>query len=339
MRLLFVTDAWTPQVNGVVRTAEALVAAARAEGHQVEVVQPGLFSTFPCPTEPKLRLAALPGLRLAQRFDRFDPDAVHLMTEGPLGLATRRACLKRGFPFTTSLCTRFPEYLERRVGIPAAWSWRALRRFHAPARRTFVATPALQQELRARGFEQLALVPRGVDLAVFSPRGKGALAHLPRPIHLSVGRVAQEKNLQAFLELDLPGSKVVVGDGPARAELVRRHPHAHFLGALRGDRLAAVYSAADVFVFPSRTDTFGLVMLEALACGVPVAAFPVRGPLDVIGDAPAGVLDEDLASACSRALEIPAATCLAHARRFTWGAVGRAFLAQLAWREPRGVAA
>ena len=339
MRLLFVTDAWTPQLNGVARTAAALVAHARARGHEVGVAQPAQFAGIACPTEPSIRLAALPGPRLAQQLDAFEPDAIHLMTEGPLGFAMRRHCLKLGLPFTTSLCTRYPEYFERRLGVPADWSWRALRRFHAPARRTFVSTPALAAELRERGIPRPALVPRGVDLQRFRPQGKGALDHLPRPVHLYAGRIAPEKNLEAFLALSLPGSKVLVGDGPARAELARRFPGTVFLGALRGGRLARAYAGADVFVFPSRTDTFGLVMLEALACGVPVAAFPVRGPLDVLGDSPAGALDEDLAAACRRALAIPAETCVAHAQRWSWQAAGDAFLSQLARTDERELAA
>lgn len=335
MRILLVTDAWLPQVNGVVRTLSTLVEHAEALGHQVLVVHPGGFRTVPCPTYPSIRLSAFPGPGLAAMLDCFDPDAVHVATEGPLGAAARQLCLRRGIPFTTAFCTRFPEYLYSRLRLPTRLGYLGVRWFHRAAERTMVATRSLREELAGHGIARTALVPRGVDTRLFRPRGKAALDHLPRPVFLTVGRVAVEKNLEAFLDLELPGSKVVVGDGPARAALERKYPDARFLGARHGEELAGLYSAADCFVFPSRTDTFGLVMLESLACGVPVAAFPVPGPLDVLGDAAAGVLDEDLRAAALRALEIPAAACVEHARGFRWEQVTRAFLAALAVRPGR----
>ena len=325
MRVLIVSDAWHPQVNGVVRTLEATAAWLRGQGHAVEVIGPGGFRAVPAPSEPALRLAVLPARRLARLVDAFAPDAVHIATEGPLGWAARALCRRRGWPFTTSFHTLFPDYLKARLGVPRRWSWAALRRFHAAAAAVLVATPRLEALLAAQGFARLRRWERGVDTALFRPGLADPFAGLPRPVFLSVGRLAPEKNLPAFLGLDLPGSQVVVGDGPAAAALRARFPRAHFLGARSGEALAGCYAAADAFVFPSRTDTFGLVMLEALSCGTPVAAFPVQGPLDVVGDAPVGVLDPDLRAACLRALRADRAACRRHAEARSWEAAARRF--------------
>ena len=324
MRILVATDAWHPQINGVVRTLTMIAEAARALGAEVTFLTPQSFATVALPSYPDLRVA-LPGpARVAALIEDARPDNIHIATEGPIGLLVRRYCLRRQLPFTTSFHTRFPEYVSARSPIPESWVWAGLRRFHAQSQAVMAATPALADELRGRGFHHVALWPRGVDTDLFHPRAFDL--GLPRPIFLSVGRVAVEKNLEAFLSLDLPGTKVVVGDGPARAELERQYPDAIFLGAMQGDALAKAYAAADVFVFPSRTDTFGLVLLEALASGVPVAAFPVSGPKDVIGDVPVGVLDEDLAAACRGALAISRDVCRDFALAHTWEACARAFI-------------
>lgn len=324
MRILIATDAWHPQVNGVVRTLTMMAEAARSFDAEVCFLTPQSFRTVALPSYPDLRVA-LPGRRkIARLIAEARPDNIHIATEGPIGFAVRAYCRRRGVPFTTSFHTRFPEYISARLPIPQSWIWAALRRFHGAASAVMAATPALAHELRGRGFRDVVLWPRGVDTALFHPRT--ADLGLPRPVFLSVGRVAVEKNLAAFLALDLPGTKVVVGDGPARAALQRDFPDAMFLGALHGEALAAAYAAADVFVFPSRTDTFGLVLLEALASGVPVAAYPVTGPLDVIGDAPVGILHEDLRIACVAALELSPERCLRFAARQTWEASARAFI-------------
>jgi glycosyltransferase involved in cell wall biosynthesis len=325
MRILVATDAWHPQVNGVVRTLTMMAQAAKSFGAEVTFLTPQSFRTVALPSYPDLRLA-LPGpAKIARLIEEARPDNIHIATEGPIGLAVRRYCRKRGLPFTTSFHTRFPEYISARAPIPEAWIWSALRWFHGASHAVMAATPALASELRSRGFRNVVLWPRGVDGHLFHPR-PGADLGLPRPIFLSVGRVAVEKNLEAFLELELPGTKVVVGDGPARAELERTYPEAVFLGSRQGEDLAQIYTAADVFVFPSRTDTFGLVLLEALASGVPVAAFPVTGPRDVIGDAPVGVLGEDLQQACLAALRLSPQDCLRFAASQTWEASALAFV-------------
>jgi glycosyltransferase involved in cell wall biosynthesis len=338
-RILIVSDAWHPQVNGVVRTLSTVVGELRAGGDVVEVIGPDRFTSLPMPGYAEIRLALAPRRRLARLATEFAPTAVHIATEGPLGWAMRGICRAWGWRFTTSFHTRFPEYLHARTRIPLAWSWALMRRFHAASAGIFCATPSLAQELATRGFGRIVPWSRGVDLARFRP---DAAAHgeaeawesLPRPIFLYAGRVAIEKNIEAFLALDLPGSKVVVGDGPQRAQLMRRFPGAHFTGWRENGALARAYAKADVFVFPSRTDTFGLVLLEALASGTPVAAFPVTGPLDVIGTMPdgartdgwpVGVLDEDLRAACLRALGADRARCRAHAERHSWAACARRF--------------
>ncbi|HEX6840860.1 MAG TPA: glycosyltransferase family 1 protein [Stellaceae bacterium] len=329
MRVAIVSDAWTPQVNGVVRTLTALIGELGRLGHQVTTITPDLFRTVPCPTYPEIRLALRPAARLAALLDDARPDAIHISTEGPLGFAARRHCLKRGWGFTTAFHTRFPEYVAARFAVPAAWSYALMRRFHAPSKGVMVATETVRRELAVRGFHRLASWNRGVDAELYQPARREDFLGLPRPIFLGVGRVAVEKNFAAFLALDLPGSKVVVGDGPMLDKLRRQYPAAHFLGRHVGADLARLYASADVFVFPSRTDTFGLVLLEALASGVPVAAYPVPGPLDVIGDSGAGVLDDDLRRAALAALDIPRERCRAHALRFTWAASANQFVDNL----------
>jgi glycosyltransferase involved in cell wall biosynthesis len=325
MRILVATDAWHPQVNGVVRTLTTMAAAAKSLGADVSFLTPQSFRTVALPSYPDLRLA-LPGrAKIARLIEQARPDNIHIATEGPIGLAVRFYCRKRGLPFTTSFHTRFPEYISARLPIPESWIWSALRTFHGASHAVMAATPALAAELRARGFRNVVLWPRGVDAQSFHPRA-GADLGLPRPVFLSVGRVAVEKNLEAFLELDLPGTKVVVGDGPARAALERAYPRAVFLGSRVGEELAQAYAAADVFVFPSKTDTFGLVLLEALASGVPVAAFPVTGPRDVIGNAPVGALRDDLREACLAALKLSLQDCLQFAASQTWEASALAFV-------------
>ncbi|UYO38958.1 glycosyltransferase family 1 protein [Rhodopseudomonas palustris] len=325
MRILIATDAWHPQVNGVVRTLTMMAEAAKSLGVDVVFLTPETFPTVALPSYPDLRIAIPNPIRVAHLINAAHADCIHIATEGPIGLAARRYCRKRGLRFTTSFHTRFPEYVSARAPIPESWVWSLLRRFHGASHAVMAATPALADELRGRGFRNVVLWPRGVDGHLFHPREDADLG-LPRPVFLSVGRVAVEKNLEAFLSLDLPGTKVVVGDGPARAALERDFPNAVFLGAKQGEALAKVYSAADVFVFPSKTDTYGLVLLEALASGVPVAAFPVTGPRDVIGDSPVGVLSEDLRAACLGALEISREACLAFAADHTWEASAHAFL-------------
>ena len=328
LRILIVTDAWLPQINGVVRVLSSLRAQLLDLGHTVEVISPDQFTTVPCPGYAEIRLALFPAARVRRHMERFRPEAIHIATEGPLGRAARRHCLARGLPFTTAYHTKFPEYIRARTRLPLACGYAAMRRFHRPSACVLAPSPSVARELTAHGFTNVRHWAHGVDTKVFRPQPKDFLA-LARPIHMYVGRLAIEKNLPAFLDLDLPGSKVVVGTGPARAMLMRRYPQAHFLIANGDAELARYFSAADVFVFPSRTDTFGLVMLEALAAGVPVAAFPVPGPLDVLGDSAAGILDEDLAAAAHRALSIAPEVCRAHALRFSWDEVTRQFLAAL----------
>lgn len=328
MRIMIVTDAWEPQVNGVVRTLKQTRAELTALGHTVEMITPFEFKTIPCPTYPDIALSLFPGKKVAKRLDAFAPDAVHIATEGPLGLAARAYALRHKRPFTTAYHTRFPEYVHARVRVPLAWTYRFLRWFHGPAGAVMAPTLVVKQDLEKFGFTNVVLWSRGVDLSTFRMQPSKALNTAP-PIFLYVGRVAVEKNISAFLELDLPGSKWVVGDGPALPGLRKRYPAANYLGVLHQPELAKVYAAADVFVFPSKTDTFGLVLLEAMACGLPVAAFPVTGPLDVLGDSDAGVMREDLREACLLALKIPRAAARAHAEKFSWRAATEQFVQHL----------
>ncbi|WP_114394782.1 glycosyltransferase family 4 protein [Oleisolibacter albus] len=333
MRLVIVTDAWHPQVNGVVRTLTTTVAELERMGHSVTVIGPDRFRTLPLPSYPEIRLALRPARALARLIEEARPEAIHIATEGPLGFAARTYCLKRQIPFTTAYHTRFPEYVRDRAPVPLALTYALVRRFHAPAHAVMVATPSIEADLKARGFTHIRRWSRGVDTDLFHPRDKGFL-DLPRPVFLYVGRVAVEKNIEAFLALDLPGSKLVVGDGPQRSALQARYPEVTFAGARQGEDLARHYAAADVFVFPSRTDTFGLVLLEALASGLPVAAYPVPGPLDVIGTSGTGVLDADLRSASLKALELDPARCRNHALTFSWRASAEQFLANLRPLDP-----
>jgi glycosyltransferase involved in cell wall biosynthesis len=328
---MIVTDAWLPQVNGVVRTLSTLAEELRAIGHCVEVVGPDRFATLPCPTYPDIRLSLLPGRQLARIVDEFRPDALHIATEGPLGYAARRLARRRGLHFTTAFHTRFPEYVKARIGLPASVSYAWMRHFHRPSDGLMVATESLRQELAGRGFGEIRTWTRGVDLGEFRPTPADPWEGLKRPIFLYVGRVAVEKNIAAFLDLDLPGTKVVVGDGPQRAALQRHHPEVHFTGARFGAELSRSYAGADVFVFPSLTDTFGLVLLEALACGTPVAAFPVTGPADILASATAkvGAIDTDLRRAALSALDADRAACRLHAERFSWRACTELFLSHL----------
>jgi glycosyltransferase involved in cell wall biosynthesis len=328
MNILVATDAWEPQVNGVVRTLKSLANAVRKFDAAITFLTPDGFPSVEVPTYPGLRCALPRPREVAERIERVAPDAIHIATEGPIGAVARHYCVKRGLPFTTSYTTRFPEYIAARVPIPEAWSYAVLRYFHAAARVTMVSTPSLMAELAGRGFKNLGMWTRGVDTDLFRPERAIDLG-LPRPIFATVGRVAVEKNLAAFLALDLPGSKVVIGTGPEEAELRRRFPEAVFLGALKEERLAAHLAMADVFVFPSLTDTFGVVQLEALACGVPVAAYPVTGPRDVIGDNPVGVLNEDLRVACLEALNVSRAACREYALTRSWETSAKQFMTHL----------
>jgi glycosyltransferase involved in cell wall biosynthesis len=345
VRIALATDAWHPQVNGVVRSLSMTVDHLRRAGHQVEVIEPGRFRNFPCPTYPEIRLALGCRRSVARLLDEFQPDRIHISTEGPIGWATRAWCLKHKRQFTTAFHTRFPDYVSIRTGIPAEWIWKIMRRFHGAAERTFTATPTLAAELQAHGLKRTHHWPRGVDLAQFNPRvaAHPALVRLPRPIMLNVGRVAVEKNIEAFLSLDVPGTKVVAGGGPALERLKAQYPDVVFLGPKHGEELAAVYAGADVFVFPSRTDTFGLVNIEALACGVPVAAYPVAGPIDILGPNERGIhggkrrigaLDEDLGAAIERALRADRGAAAIEAAHYSWARCTDCFAAGLAEPEP-----
>lgn len=318
-RITVVTDAWHPQVNGVVRSIERTNAELIAMGAEVTMVTPDLFRTLPLPSYPEIRVAISTYRRVAREIERGQPAYVHIATEGPLGLKARKWCRRHGMPYTTSYHTRFPEYVAARLPVPQSWLYAMVRRFHNGGAGCMVATDTLAAELSARGFRNLMRWSRGIDADLFRPRpDEKGMFDLPRPIFINVGRVAVEKNLEAFLSLDLPGSKVIVGDGPQRASLERRYPNAHFAGVMVGEELARAYASADVFVFPSRTDTFGNVLLEALASGLPVAAYPVMGPLDILGDSDAGILDEDLRAACLGAMAIDPAAARELALSFSW---------------------
>ena len=325
LRIMIVTDAWAPQVNGVVITLRNTIRALEDMGHVVGTITPEGFRTIPCPTYPEIALALLPAREVVRQIVAFAPDAIHIATEGPLGLAARRYCLRAKRPFTTAYHTQFPEYVHARTRLPVAIMYRWMRWFHAPASALLVATPDIRRRLEARGFTNLAMWSRGVDTGIFHA-DETRSGELPRPIFAYIGRVAVEKNIEAFLELDLPGSKWVVGDGPARAALERRYPAARFFGMKSGEELAWHYRQADVFVFPSRTDTFGLVMLEAMACGTPVAAYPVSGPIDVVTPGVTGILDEDLRVAALAALQLSRETVSAKARGATWEAATMQFV-------------
>ena len=320
LRILIVTDAWEPQVNGVVRTLKMTRRELERRGHRVGIVSPLEFRSFPCPTYPEISLAVTHAAELARRIDRFAPDCLHIATEGPLGWLARRIALRRRWPFTTAYHSRFPEYVHARFRIPPHWTYAALRRFHNAACATLAPTPAIVHDLRTRGFHGARLWSRGVDLEVFSDQGERPPRATDAPVFLYVGRLAVEKQVDAFLRLDLPGERWIAGEGPERRRLQAAHPRARWLGLLDGPALARLYRAADVLVFPSVTDTFGLVMIEAMACGTPVAAFPVSGPLDVIGRSGAGVMHADLREACLRALDVPRELARRRAEEFSWEA-------------------
>ena len=329
-RIAIITDAWVPQMNGVVRTLTTTIAILRARGHAVLVVAPDAFRSVPCPTYPEIRLAlARPGA-VARALTGFAPDAIHIATEGPLGLIARRLCVKRGWPFTSAYHTQFPAYVARRTGLPESLFWRYIRWFHAPAARIMAATDSIRSELAAHGLANVDRWSRGVDLTQFTPDAAPPpeFAALARPIQLYVGRVAVEKNIEGFLAARHVGSKVVVGDGPALASLQQRFPETLFLGRREGHALAGFFAGADVFVFPSRTDTFGLVIVEALACGTPVAGFPVPGPIDIVTEK-CGALSDDLDRAIDAALFSKPEDCVARAAEFSWEAATDQFLAGL----------
>lgn len=317
MKIAIATDAWQPQINGVVRTLGQTGIHLSALGHDVRFITPQDFVTYPCPTYPSIRLALFPKQGVERMLREYRPQAIHIATEGPIGHAARAVCLNRSLPFTTSYHTQFPEYVRARFPLPISWSYAYLRRYHSRAARTMIATRSMQRMLEERGFKNLEIWARGVDSNLFQPGPKSFLSG-ERPISMYMGRVAVEKNIEAFLDLDLPGSKYVVGDGPDLEQLRRRYPKVTFTGQKTGKELTAHIAAADVFVFPSLTDTFGLVLLEAMACGVPVAAFPVTGPIDVVQNGKTGVLDTDLRKAILGALTLDPADCVAYARQHSW---------------------
>jgi len=325
MNILIVTDAWSPQVNGVVRTLQSVRAELEAMGHWVTVISPDQFRSIPCPTYPEIRLALT--ARVGARIAEAAPEAIHVATEGPLGLAARKYCIKQRLPFTTAYHTQFPDYVSKRTRLPARWFWRYIRWFHGPAKAVMVSTPTVARQLHEHGISHTRHWGRGVDLSLFTVAGPRhpAFQGLERPVQLYVGRVAVEKNIEAFLTSPHPGTKVVVGDGPALDKRKADFPEVHFLGRLTGAELASAYRSADVFVFPSRTDTFGLVLIEALATGTPVAAYPVQGPIDVLSDEVA-CMDEDLARATAEALTRDRAACAHYAARFGWNVSARQFL-------------
>lgn len=329
MRVLTITDAWHPQINGVVRVYEALAQVMAQRGDEMVFISPERFRAVPLPGYHEIKLALVTAGALAKPMADAKADHVHIATEGPLGFAARRLCLRQGRPFTTSFHTLYPDYLAARLPVPKAATFAALRWFHNAGGGNMVATHALQDMLATRGFRRLMLCPLGVDHGVFHPR-PALESSLPRPHFLYAGRVAVEKNIEKFLELDLPGSKLVAGDGPALPTLMHRFPAAHFLGRQTSDDLAVLFSSSDVLVFPSRTDTFGLVMAEALACGLPVAAYPVDGPREVIGQSGAGVMHKDLREAALAALALDRGQALARGAQFTWEAATDAFMANIA---------
>lgn len=325
-KVLIVTDAWLPQTNGVVRCLEAVGRELVRMGHEVSYLTPEGFWTFPMPTYPEIKLSIVSPPTIAAFIDREAPDHIHIATEGPLGLLARLICMEQGLAFTTSYHTRFPEYVAARAPIPVEWTYAFLRWFHGAAAATLVPTASMREELQLRSFTGLRTWTRGVDHARFSPGEKTWFTGLPGPHLLYVGRVSVEKNVEAFLALDVPGTKIVVGDGPSRAELEAKYPNAHFLGLRSGAELSAIYRSADVFVFPSRTDTFGNVMIEAMASGLPVAAYPVTGPRDVLTNPACAAMDDDLGTAVTRALTLDRAAARAHALTFTWAACAEIFL-------------
>jgi glycosyltransferase involved in cell wall biosynthesis len=319
MRIAIITDAWAPQINGVVRTIQATTSELEQRGHRVSIVSPDLYRSLPCPTYPEIRLALATARDVGRRIREFGADAIHLSTEGPLCMAARRWCIDNGVHFTTAYHTQFPEYVAKRTGLSPEIFWRYIKRFHRPSSAILVSTDSVRRQLRHRGIGPVRHWGRGVDLDIFSPDASppALFAGLQRPIQLYVGRVAVEKNIESFLDARCPGTKVIVGDGPAKASLQRAYPDVHFTGPMHGRELAGAYAGADVFVFPSKTDTFGLVMIEALACGTPVAAYPVSGPIDIIADS-VGALDTSLTRAINWALTRDRLACRSYGRTFSW---------------------
>jgi len=334
MRFVLITDAWEPQVNGVVRTWQHVTREMRKLGHQTHIIQPGMFKTLGAPRYPEIRLAILPGKRVRRMLDELSADAVHIATEGPLGMAARKWCVKNSVAFTTSYHTQFPHYLQQYFGIPKSLSYRFIRWFHGKANHTLVPTKQVGEELSREGLNNTVVWSRGVDTDLFNPNHEApaALIDLPRPIFVYAGRIAIEKNIEAFLQLDLPGTKLVIGDGPPRESLQKQYPDAKFVGYKFGEELAAHYAAGDVFVFPSRTDTFGVVMLEANACGLPIAAYPVTGPIDVVQQGQTGYVYTDLRQAALDALQIDKEPCIAFARRNSWARCAQTVIDHLAQR-------
>lgn len=327
--ILIVTDAWHPQINGVVTTLTQTVTNLKKLGHLVKVISPQNFYSVPCPTYPEIALSITTPKRLYREISAFNPHSIHIATEGPLGWAARSVCKKKDFPFTTSYHTRFPEYLKMRLPIPLKVSYSVIRAFHNRAANIMVATEELQNELIDRNFNNTCLWTRGVDTELFKPRSKKFLG-TDKPVFMYAGRVAVEKNIEEFLTLDLPGTKYVVGDGPAKNRLEKAYPDTTFVGYQKGEQLAKHLAAADVFVFPSKTDTFGVVMLEAMACGVPVAAYPVVGPAQVVQHGTTGILSNDLKQAALGALKISADACRDHSKQYSWQACTQQFLSNLA---------
>ncbi len=328
-KILIVTDAWIPQVNGVVTTLQTIISLLHEKGHEVKVISPDMFHTVPLPTYPEIKLALLPKRKMARLIDDFAPEKVHIATEGPLGWAARAICLKRGWRFSTSYHTKFPEYANESVGIPLSLGYLIVKHFHGKSAAMMVATKSLEEDLKARGFTNLVTWTRGVDTNLFNPKCKPALK-LKHPVMVYVGRVSVEKNIEAFLDIDMPGSKLVVGGGPQLEKLKKKYPDVTFTGPKFGEELAAHYCSGDIFVFPSKTDTFGLVMLEAMACGVPVAAYPVTGPLDVLAGCKSGIMNEDLAQAVKQGLDANPKAARDHALKFSWDACANIFLTNLA---------
>ena len=328
IKLAIVTDAWKPQVNGVVTTLGKTRDTAQQLGHQVTITNPSACKTIPCPTYPEIRLALNPGAYIKREIASFQPTHIHIATEGPLGLSARRFCINNGYAFTTSYHTQFPEYIRERAPIPLSLSYKFFRTFHSKATRTMVGTPHQREMLEQREFKNIVLWSRGVDTTIFKPSSKDFLDY-PRPIWIYVGRVAVEKNIETFLSLDLPGTKVVIGDGPAMPELQAKYSDVKFEGYKFGQELATYVASGDVFVFPSLTDTFGVVMLEAMACGLPVAAFPVTGPRDVVREGVTGCLNKDLKTAAISALKLNPTDCLQQAQEYTWEKATQQFIDNL----------
>ena len=328
MRIAIATDAWSPQINGVVTTLQQTRDELVRQGHEVCMITPEGRRSMPCPTYPEIRLTLFAGSQIARELDAFDPECVHVATEGPIGLIVRRYCIKRSLPFTTAYHTQFPEYVRARFPIPLSWTVALLRWFHGAADRTMVPTRSIRKVLEDRGFKNVVIWERGVLTDVFKPDDPVEY-NLPGPIWVYVGRVSVEKNIEGFLDLDLPGTKLIIGDGPGRERLAERYPDCEFLGYRFGRELARSQAGCDVFVFPSKTDTFGIVMLEAMACGLPVAAFPVTGPIDVVRPGETGILDSDLKRACERALDLNPTACRKYAESRSWTRSTEQFVSHL----------